>query len=131
MNTLQVSLDGSKPTPSPIYDGNSEVKPPKARIVLKWVTFLPLDFWCTLPHLPNRINQIFSIYHVTLGAFPWREIGASQLVHTHSRCSPSKEGKSHTATYMFHRIAAPLKSITKLKVTLQRYVDKNWLYLPI
>jgi hypothetical protein len=35
--------------PYPGYYVNSEVKPPKAGIVLRWVTFLALDFQCTLP----------------------------------------------------------------------------------
>ena len=49
INTLQVSKGSLKPRPSPISQGNPEIKLPKARIVLGWVTFLPLDFWFTLP----------------------------------------------------------------------------------
>ena len=35
--------------------GNSEVKLPKAGILLGWVTFLALDFQCTLPPLVHPI----------------------------------------------------------------------------
>ena len=51
-----------------------EVKLPKAIIVLRWVTFLALDFWCTLPPMVHPI-----IVEESRG-LPWRAIGAGWLV---------------------------------------------------
>ena len=49
IHNKSISKDGLTPRPSPISHGDPEIKLPKARIVLGWVTLLPLDFWCTLP----------------------------------------------------------------------------------
>ena len=74
---------------------------PRAGLVLGWVTFLALDFLCTLPPMvhpitvgypgePGILNQLYvEPRFLSLG-----EIGAYQLACTHSRCSPSKGGNS-------------------------------------
>jgi hypothetical protein len=49
--------DSLTPRPSPISHGNPEIKPSKARIVLGWVTLLPLDFRCSLPPIFFRYFQ--------------------------------------------------------------------------
>ena len=66
------------PRPQPGSHGNSEVNPHKAGIRLVLVTFLAIDFQCTLPPVERR------------GLALW-EIGACQLVLAQSRCSPLKE----------------------------------------
>ena len=61
IHNKSISKDGLTPRPSPISHGDPEIKLPKARIVLGWVTLLPLDFRCTLPPMfyPVRWTRYF------------------------------------------------------------------------
>ena len=68
--------------------------PPKASILLGWVTILALDYRCTLPPMvhpiivgylgePDVFNQPCGN---NLGVWPWGRLGAGRLVHACSRC---------------------------------------------
>jgi hypothetical protein len=46
---IQQEMGGLNPISWPRSHRNSKIKPPKVGIVLGWVTFLALNFWCTLP----------------------------------------------------------------------------------
>ena len=50
-----MTLGGVKARPSLGFHETLEVKLPKARIVLNWVTLLALDFQCTLPPMVHPI----------------------------------------------------------------------------
>jgi hypothetical protein len=85
-------MGGLKPRSQTRFYGNSEVKPPWMGILRGWVTFLSLDFQCTLPVLSTWSfwdylgeREIFNQTCGSLGACPWGRLGAGWLVRAHSR----------------------------------------------
>lgn len=95
---------GWNPRPRCKSHGNSEVKPPKAKVVTQmgdllstWFLVHPIIYnppknpqWGDLCEL-----DIFNQHMWDPRTLPLGEIGISRLVHTLSRCSPLKEGGSH------------------------------------
>ena len=99
----------SNSRPSPGSHGNSDVKPPKAKVVFRWVIFLALDFRCILPPMVHPIivgvsgwTGYFQPTMWEFGGLPLGKIGASRLVLAHSRCSPSKGGSNLRRRSNFH-----------------------------
>ena len=92
-----IQRDGLNPRLECQSHGKSKVKPTKTRILLRWVTFLALDLWCTLPHVLHPI--IVELYRQTVYFQPtmWgpfglalKEISISWLICLHSKCLLSK-----------------------------------------
>ena len=74
------------------------LQPPDARIVLRWVTFLRLDFWCTIQPM---VHQIISghpggpyIFKQSCVTCSWVE-GACQLVCVLNKLVKSLKGGSN------------------------------------
>ena len=89
---------GLNPTSQPESRVNSEVIPPKAITILKWVTFLALDLWGTLPPRVHPIMEGVSRWTRYFQSTMWErrglplvKIGAGCFVHTCSSRSLQME----------------------------------------
>ena len=96
-----VCKGGLNPKPYLRCHGSSEVKPPKAGIVLGWVTFLTLVFPVLPSIMAHRIVVGVSRWTGDFQPTMWEsrrsplgEIAAGRVVQACCRCSPLKWGSS-------------------------------------